>query len=44
MLLWHNREEKGTFQLFAAHLVPLLPARYRSDEEPGLSSLGLVES
>lgn len=38
MLPWHNREEKEVSQLFAAPL----PARYSSDEPPGLSSAGLV--
>jgi len=42
MLLRPNREEKGAFQLFAAPLGPLLSARYSSDEEPGLSCVGLV--
>lgn len=31
LLLWHNREEKGTSQLFAAPLVILLQARYSCD-------------
>lgn len=42
MLLWHNQEEKGTSQLFAAPLGFLLQARYSSDEEPGRSSVGFV--
>lgn len=39
VLLWHNQEEKGTSQLFAAPLVILLQARYSCDKEPGLSSV-----